>query len=85
MPKYTELKPLKDGIDYKKQMLHLNKKEWDRLLFISNMLKMNDFSSVIKECLIITQGILIEKTKNIALVQQLMREKGIKRIDIPDT
>jgi len=84
MPKYTELRKLKPNQKHKKQMLHLNREEWDRLLFIADRTKMNDFSSTIKEALIIAEGVLSARIKNIEETKQFMKEKGLELRDLKE-
>ena len=56
LPKYAVLKPLDQGVKWKKQMLHFNQEEWTSILTIANQLGLSDLSSVIKACLKISEG-----------------------------
>jgi predicted nucleic acid-binding OB-fold protein len=51
VPKYATLKPFDAGQEWKKQTIHFNKDEWDKILSIARTLGYDDLSSVIKESL----------------------------------
>jgi len=68
LPKYAKLKPFDIGQEWKKQTIHFNKQEWDKILFIARTLGYDDLSSVIKESL------------NLANLHLQFRDKKIKEV-----
>jgi len=68
VPRYAKLIPFDIDQEWKKQTIHFNKDEWDKVLDIGRRLGYDDLSSVIKESL------------NLANLHLQFRDKKLKEL-----
>lgn len=85
VPKYAKLMPFDAGQEWKKQTIHFNKVEWDKILFIARTLGYDDLSSVIKESLNLANLHLQLKDKEKAEVKEKIKLFNLKEHDLFST
>ena len=82
MPKYTKLEQFPMGIEYKKCAIHINRKEMEEIIEVSQLLKLDDFTSVVKTCIKLAHLHLNTKKERIEEIKELIKKYGLEFKDL---